>query len=73
MQIDPALVSSDDVTMLEDLLVAALRDAVSQLSAAREQAMSATISAALSGNGANLSAIEQLAQSFFPSKDTKED
>jgi nucleoid-associated protein EbfC len=73
VQIDPELLAGDDVSILEDLLVAALRDAVAQLTASREKAMGAAISAALAGNLPNIAAIEELAQNFFPSKDTEED
>jgi hypothetical protein len=47
--IDPSLVDPDDVALLEDLLLAALRDAAGQLRQLRHDAMGGAVSDALGG------------------------
>lgn len=39
VEIDPSVVDAEDVSMLEDLVVAAIRDAVEQVEGLREQAL----------------------------------
>jgi hypothetical protein len=47
--IDPSVVDPNDLALLEDLLLAALRDATTQLKALRMQAMGGVVSEALGG------------------------
>jgi DNA-binding YbaB/EbfC family protein len=47
--IDPSVVNPTDVGLLEDLILAALRDAVTQLTAARRAAMGDVVHHALAG------------------------
>ncbi len=47
--IDPSIIEQHDVTLIEDLILAALRDAVTQLKTIRMQSMSGAVSEALGG------------------------
>lgn len=47
--IDPSVVDPEDVSLLEDLVLAALHDAVARLNAARREAMGDIVSGALAG------------------------
>lgn len=49
ISIDRSVVDLDDLSMLEDLLLAALRDATTQLKAIRTQAMGGAVADALGG------------------------
>jgi DNA-binding YbaB/EbfC family protein len=49
VSIDPAVVEVDDISVLEDLVLAALRDAAAKLQALRREAMGAAVSGALAG------------------------
>jgi nucleoid-associated protein EbfC len=48
VKIDPDVVAAGDVSMLEDLVLAAIRDGVSQLLEARNRAMGSAVNNALS-------------------------
>jgi hypothetical protein len=47
--IDPSVVDLTDIALLEDLILAALRDATAQLKTVRTQAMGGAVSEALGG------------------------
>lgn len=47
--IDPSVVDPNDLTLLEDLILVALRDATSQLKQVRSQAMGGAVAQALQG------------------------
>lgn len=47
--IDPAVLETGDVSVLEDLVLAAVRDAAAKLRAVRQEAMGAAVSGALGG------------------------
>ena len=49
VSIDPSVVDVNDLALLEDLVLAALRDCATRLKAARTQAMGGAVSEALSG------------------------
>ena len=49
VRIDPAVVEAGDVAVLEDLVLAAVRDAASKLAQVRREAMGAAVSGALGG------------------------
>lgn len=49
VSIDPSVVDPSDVSILEDLVLAAIRDAAAQLTAARRSAMGDAVQRALSG------------------------
>ena len=49
VRIDPAVLDEGDVSVLEDLVLAAVRDAAAKLQAVRREAMGAAVSGALGG------------------------
>ena len=49
IEIDPAVFSAGDVTLLEDLVLAAVRDAAAKLLALRQKAIGDAVSGALGG------------------------
>ncbi|MDA8290552.1 MAG: YbaB/EbfC family nucleoid-associated protein [Actinomycetota bacterium] len=49
VEIDPSVVDPSDVALLEDLVLAAVRDAAAQLVAVRREAMGSVVQRALSG------------------------
>lgn len=49
ISIDPTAIDADDPSLLEDLVLVAIRDAVAQLKAIRKQAMGGAVSEALGG------------------------
>lgn len=60
VHIDPSIVDPNAVDLLEDLLLAALRDAASRVLEARKQAVGQVMSSALGGLlGADMGALEQ--------------
>jgi len=54
--IDPAVMDAGDVSIVEDLVLAAIRDAAAKLQGVRQQAMGAAVSGALGGLFGTLSA-----------------
>ena len=54
VRIDPAVLDAGDVTVLEDLVLAAVRDAAAKLTGLRREAMGAAVSGALGGLFGNL-------------------